>query len=169
MSSWQWLVSVLHDWQGMGILLARLSVGLLFAISGGSKLFAPARRDEMRRTITAAGLPAPAMSAVLISSLEFIAGIFLVLGFLTPLCCLLLIGNMFGALGTTGDSRHEVVLGLGLARRILVFAGSALCRNFGLAAALRTGMAGFGSLDTAFLCPEEIIESRQNDTSLTTR
>jgi putative oxidoreductase len=85
----------------MGILLARLSVGLLFAISGGSKLFAPARRDEMRRTITAAGLPAPAMSAVLISSVEFMAGIFLVLGFLTPLCCLLLIGNMLGALGTT--------------------------------------------------------------------
>ena len=101
MSSWPWLVSVLHDWQGMGILLARLSVGLLFAISGGSKLFAPARRDEMRRTITAAGLPSPASSAVLISSVEFIAGIFLVLGFLTPLCCLLLIGNMLGALCTT--------------------------------------------------------------------
>jgi uncharacterized membrane protein YphA (DoxX/SURF4 family) len=101
MSSWQWLGSVLHEWQGMGILLARLSVGPLFAISGGSKLFAPARRDEMRRTITAAGLPAPAMSAVLISSVEFIADIFLVLGFLTPLCCLLLIGNMLGALGTT--------------------------------------------------------------------
>jgi uncharacterized membrane protein YphA (DoxX/SURF4 family) len=29
------------------------------------------------------------------------AGSFLVLGFLTPLCCLLLIGNMLGALGTT--------------------------------------------------------------------
>ena len=101
MSSWLWWVSVLHEWQGMGVLLARLSVGLLFAISGGGKLFVSARREQMRQTIAAAGLPAPTISAVLISSVEFMAGSFLVLGFLTPLCCLLLIGNMLGALGTT--------------------------------------------------------------------
>lgn len=101
MSSWQGLLSVWHEWQWIGILLARWSVGLLFAISGGGKLFVPDRREQMRETIAAAGLPAPAINAVLISSVEFVAGAFLVLGFLTPLCCLLLIGNMLGALGTT--------------------------------------------------------------------
>ena len=101
MSSWQGLVSVWHEWQWIGILLARWSVGLLFAISGGGKLFVPARREQMCQTLATAGLPAPAINAVLISSVEFVAGAFLVLGFLTPLCCLLLIGNMLGALCMT--------------------------------------------------------------------
>lgn len=106
-------MSLLHDWQGIGILLARWSVGLLFVISGGGKLFVPARHEQTRQTVAAAGLPAPVINAVLLSSVEFVADAFLAVGFLTPLCCLLLIGNMSGALGTTviPEMKSSSVLG----------------------------------------------------------
>jgi len=41
-------MNTLQQWQWIGILLARLSVGLLFAISGGGKLFVRARRESER-------------------------------------------------------------------------------------------------------------------------
>jgi uncharacterized membrane protein YphA (DoxX/SURF4 family) len=37
-----------HEW--FGILIARLSVGILFALSGSGKLFVRSRRDEMLNT-----------------------------------------------------------------------------------------------------------------------
>jgi len=94
------LTSTLRQWEWIGALLARLAVGLLFALSGGGKLFVPARREQMRATLREAGVPAPAKSAVVVSSVELVFGTFLVLGFLTPLCCLMLSGVMLGALAT---------------------------------------------------------------------
>jgi putative oxidoreductase len=94
-------MSTLQHLQWIGILLARLSVGLLFTISGGGKLFVRARREQMRQTLVAARIPVPEMSAIFISAVEFIFGASLVLGFLTPLCCLMLAAVMLGALSTT--------------------------------------------------------------------
>jgi putative oxidoreductase len=101
MEPWASLRNNLQGWEWIGVLLARLSVGLLFALSGAGKLFVQARRDKMLETVRQAGLPAPEQSAVLLSSVEFLFGTFLVLGFLTPLCCILLSGLMVGALVTT--------------------------------------------------------------------
>jgi putative oxidoreductase len=95
------LQSVLQHYEWMGILTARLVVGILFAVSGGGKLFVPSRRDEMLRTLRAAGIPAPKVNAVFVSLVEFVCGILLVLGLLTPLSCLLLCGDMVVALGTS--------------------------------------------------------------------
>jgi putative oxidoreductase len=95
-----WLRSLTQcEW--IGILIARLSVGGLFALSGSGKLFVPSSREEMVRTLRAARVPAPAANAVFVSSVEFVFGSLLAIGFLTPLSCVMLSGVMVGALATT--------------------------------------------------------------------
>jgi putative oxidoreductase len=83
------------------MLLARLAVGLLFALSGGGKLFSPARREQMRESLIAAHIPEPKINAFLVSLVECVFGALLVLGFLTQICCLMLTLVMLGALSTT--------------------------------------------------------------------
>lgn len=116
MESWASLMSTLHQWEWIGVVLARLSVGILFAVSGGGKLFVPARRQQMQDTAREAGLPLPEASALVLSSVEFAFGALLVMGFLTPLCCLMLSGVMVGALSTTivpGIKANSVISWLG--------------------------------------------------------
>jgi putative oxidoreductase len=95
------IVRSLSSWEWLGQLLARVSVGLLFFLSGRGKLFVPARRKEMRETIRKAGVPRPELTAPVMSSIEFTCGAMLCLGLLTPVACVLLIGVMLGALVTT--------------------------------------------------------------------
>ena len=116
MDSWESLINTLHQLEWIGVVLARLSVGLLFAVSGGGKLFVPARRQQMRETVRKAGLPAPEASALVLSVVEFAFGTLLIVGFLTPLCCLMLSGVMVGALSTTivpGINANSVIGWLG--------------------------------------------------------
>jgi putative oxidoreductase len=101
MSRWPSWQSALQQWEWVGILIARLSVGTLFALSGSGKLFVPSRRDDMLRTLRDAGIPAPGINVVLVSSVEFLFGTLLLLGFLTPLCCVMLSGVMVVALATS--------------------------------------------------------------------
>lgn len=101
MDAWASLAMALHQFEWIGVVLARLSVGLLFTLSGGGKLFVPARRQQMRETVREAGLPAPEVSAFVLSSVEFVFGALLIVGLLTPLCCVMLGGVMVGALSTT--------------------------------------------------------------------
>ncbi len=75
----------LQPWEWLGILVARLAVGLLFFLSGRGKLFVKARRDQMRETLLAADIPFPNFNAVLVSTVEFVVGLLLVVGALTPL------------------------------------------------------------------------------------
>ena len=98
--SFDTITQSLSQWEWIGQLLARVSVGLLFFLSGRGKLFVPARRAQMRETIREAGLPAPEITAPLMSTIEFVGGGILCLGLLTPLACLLLTGVMAGALIT---------------------------------------------------------------------
>lgn len=98
LASWQ---HALRQFEWIGILIGRLSVGILFALSGRGKLFIPSRREEMIRTLRAAAIPAPEANAVFVSSVEFVFGGLLVIGFLTPLCCVMLSGVMVVALATT--------------------------------------------------------------------
>ena len=96
------LQRVLQQYEWMGILIARLAVGILFALSGSGKLFVASRRDEMLRTVREAGIPAPELNAILsCRSSNSCVGILLVMGLLTPLCCLLLGGDMVVAVGTS--------------------------------------------------------------------
>jgi putative oxidoreductase len=94
------LLNALHSYEWIGILLARVSVGLLFFLSGRGKLFVPKRREQMRQTLIEAHIPFPDLNAVVISTIEFVCGILLILGALTPLSCALLAFVMIVAIPT---------------------------------------------------------------------
>ena len=91
----------LHAWQWLGILMARLAVGLLFFLSGRGKLFVPERREQMRETLVAAHVPFPQLNALFVSTVEFVFGLLLILGAVTPLACVVLSGVMIVAIAAT--------------------------------------------------------------------
>ncbi len=94
-------LSELHAWQWLGILVARLAVGLLFFLSGRGKLFVPERREQMCQTLLDAHVPFPDFNTVFVSTVEFVFGLFLLVGFATPLACVMLGGVMIVAIATT--------------------------------------------------------------------
>jgi putative oxidoreductase len=94
-------LSELHAWQWVGILVARIAVGLLFFLSGRGKLLIPERRKQMRETLLAAHVPFPEFNTVFVSTVEFTFGLFLVLGLATPLACVMLGCVMSMAIATT--------------------------------------------------------------------
>jgi putative oxidoreductase len=97
----QIFLSELHSWEWLGILLARLAVGLLFFLSGRGKLFVPEQREQMRQTLVEAHIPFPEFNAVFVAVVEFVCGLLLVLGALTPLACALLACVMITAITAT--------------------------------------------------------------------
>ena len=101
MSCVQIFLRELHSSEWLGILLARVAVGLLFFLSGRSKLFVPQRREQMRQQLTEAHVPFPEFNAVFVSTIEVVCGLLLVLGALTPLACALLACVMITAITTT--------------------------------------------------------------------
>jgi putative oxidoreductase len=82
------------------ILLARVSLGVFFAISGGNKLFVPSRTNSMFETLARAGIPFPHFMTYFVSSVEFIGGCLLAIGLLSSLCCAALIIQMIVAIAT---------------------------------------------------------------------
>jgi len=105
MSRVQVLLDAVHSWEWVGILLARVSVGLLFLLSGEGKLFRSDRRERMRHTLREAGVLYPELNATVVSTVEFVGGFFLIAGMLTPLACAMLSGVMLVALATTQIKR----------------------------------------------------------------
>ena len=91
----------LHAWEWIGILIARLAVGLLFFLSGRGKLLVPERREQMRETLVAAHVPFPEFNTLIVSTVEFVFGLFLILGALTPITCAMLGCVMIVAITTT--------------------------------------------------------------------
>src|SRR6266571_6405003 len=103
----------LHAWQWLGILIARLAVGLLFFLSGRGKLFVPERREQMRETLVAAHVPFPELNALFVSTVEFVFGLLLILGAITPLACAMLTGVMIVAIATTAIRNIKATSPLG--------------------------------------------------------
>jgi putative oxidoreductase len=101
MTRWPVWLGGLSQYEWIGMLIARLAVGVLFALSGWGKLFVPSRREQMVKTLRAAAVPAPEANAALVSSIEFAFGSLLAIGFLTSLSCVMLSGVMLVALATT--------------------------------------------------------------------
>jgi putative oxidoreductase len=93
-------VNELHSLEWLGILLARVAVGLLFFLSGRAKLFVPERREQMRQTLIEAHVPFPDFNAAFVSTVEFVCGLLLVLGAVTPLACAMLACVMVLAIAT---------------------------------------------------------------------
>src|SRR5881398_3381087 len=94
-------LSELHAWQWVGILLARVVVGLLFFLSGRGKLFVPERREQIRQTLIEAHVPFPELNALFVSTVELVFGLLLIFGAITPLACVMLSGVMIVAIATT--------------------------------------------------------------------
>lgn len=86
--------------EGYWIALVRVSIGVFFCITGGTKLLDAGARDEMVRTLVSSGVPFPEVNAFVISTIEFAGGGMLVVGFLTPICAVLLGGDMLVAIVT---------------------------------------------------------------------
>ena len=89
-----------RSWEQFSILLARISLGVFFAISGGNKLFVAGRTREMYETLAGAGIPFPHFMTYFVSSVEFIGGCLLIMGLLSSLCCAALIIQMMVAITT---------------------------------------------------------------------
>ena len=89
-----------RSWEQFPILLARVSLGMFFAISGGNKLFVASHTRQMYETLADAGIPFPHFMTYFVSSVDFIGGCLLIIGFLSSLCCAALIIDMIVAITT---------------------------------------------------------------------
>jgi len=82
------------------VLLARISLGVFFAISGGNKLFVTSQYRLMYETMVGAGIPFPHLMTYFVSSVEFVCGFLLIIGLLSTLCCIAFIIDMIVAITT---------------------------------------------------------------------
>jgi len=73
----------LRELEWIPILLARLSVGVLFFESGRGKLFF--KLEELGKYFAQLGIPFPHLNALIAASIEFFGGICLILGLATRL------------------------------------------------------------------------------------
>ena len=98
------LVSMLlrgnQSWTWAPHLGARLALGIFFAISGGNKVFSEKERETLYKTLADAGIPFPEFNTIFVSYVEFICGLLLIIGLLTAICCLVLMGDMLVAILT---------------------------------------------------------------------
>jgi len=65
-----------------------------FCISGGTKLLVPLQFSEIQQTMIQSHIPFPHASALFVSLIEFACAGGLVFGVFTPLCALMLMGDM---------------------------------------------------------------------------
>ncbi len=89
-----------HSLEEFAILLARISLGVFFAISGGNKLFVASQHKIMYETIVGAGIHFPQFMTYFVSAVEFVCGCLLIIGLLSILCCIALIIDMIVAVTT---------------------------------------------------------------------
>jgi len=89
------------DLEQYAILLVRVSLGLFFAISGTSKLLVVGRTQTMYETLVEAKVPFPHLMTYSVSSVEFVGGSLLTVGFLSSLVCVALFVDMLVAILTT--------------------------------------------------------------------
>jgi putative oxidoreductase len=82
------------DLEQYAILLVRVSLGLFFAISGANKLFVAGGTKPVYETLVKAQVPFPQQTAYFVSSVEFVCGSLLAVGFLSSLACVALLIDM---------------------------------------------------------------------------
>jgi len=86
------------------VLLVRVSIGLFFAISGANKLFVAGGTKPVYETLVKAKVPFPSQTAYFVSSVEFIAGSLLTVGFLSSPASVALLIDMIVATLTSALS-----------------------------------------------------------------
>ena len=92
------------DLEHYAILLVRVSLGLFFAISGANKLFVAGGTKPVYETLVKAQVPFPHLMAYFVSSVEFVGGSLVTVGFLSSPACSVLLIDMVVAILTTALS-----------------------------------------------------------------
>ncbi len=90
-------LATLRGAEWMPMTAVRVLIGVFFCISGGIKLFVPAKFSAMEQTLAQSHIPFPHANAIFVSLVEFAAGAGLVVGLLTPLCAAVLVVDMIVA------------------------------------------------------------------------
>ena len=93
-------VTMLRAGEWMPVTAARVLIGIFFCISGGTKLFVPAQFGVLEQTMVKIHTPFPHATALFVATVEFACGAGLALGFLTPLCAAMLVGDMIVAIAS---------------------------------------------------------------------
>ncbi len=109
----EWIAIVLQGnkrWEWAPILLARVSLGVLFAISGGNKLFVAEHHAALVKTMVEAQIPFPEFTSVFLASVELFGGLFLIVGLLSTFCAIALTIAMIVAIITV--EVHTIPSGL---------------------------------------------------------
>jgi putative oxidoreductase len=105
---WKWLAQFAllgsNDLEQYAILLVRVAIGLFFAISGANKLFVAGGTKPVYDTLVKAKVPFPQLTAYFVSSVEFVCGSFLIVGFLSSPACVALLIDMIVATLTSAIS-----------------------------------------------------------------
>jgi putative oxidoreductase len=89
----------LNPWQGWGITVLRLVVGIVFLMHGGQKLFVWGF-GGVAAFLGRLGIPAPGLAAPIVTLVEFLGGLALVLGLYTRYAAALLAVDMLVAIVT---------------------------------------------------------------------
>ena len=96
----QSVIAKLSTTEWIPVTAARFLTGVFFCISGGTKLLVPSQFSEMQQTLIQSHIPFPHASAIFVSLVEFACGAGLIIGLLTQLCAVLLMGDMIVAILT---------------------------------------------------------------------
>jgi putative oxidoreductase len=88
------------DLEQYAILLARVLLGLFFAISGANKLFVAGGTKPVYETLVRAKVPFPHLMAYFVSGVEFVGGSLVTLGFVSSLASVVLLIDMIVAILT---------------------------------------------------------------------
>jgi len=98
------------DLEQYAILLARVSIGLFFAISGANKLFVAGGTKPVYDTLVQAKIPFPRQTAYFVAGVEFVCGSLVAAGILSSPACAVLLIDMIVAILT--DSLSTLPKGL---------------------------------------------------------
>jgi len=99
-------------WEWFPVLLARVSMGLFFAISGWNKLFTVSHWKGLLAGMIATGLPFPKFLSLFLASVEFYGGSLLTIGFLSTFWSIALAFAMIVAIVTV-EIPYVIPPGLG--------------------------------------------------------
>ena len=99
-------------WEWLPILVARISLGLFFTVSGYNKLFIPEKHTDLIHLMTDIGMPFPEFMALFLGSVEFFGGLLLMAGLFTTFCAIALTIAMIVAIATV-EIEHAIPKGIG--------------------------------------------------------
>lgn len=99
-------------WEWFPALLARVSMGLFFAISGWNKLFTVAHWKGLMSAMIATGLPFPKLMSIFLASIELFGGTLLTVGFMSTFFSIALAFAMIVAI-VTFEIPYVIPPGLG--------------------------------------------------------